>query len=143
MLSGAKRSRNISELQITVRDSSTSLGMTKAVVSWVYGFISALNSSIASWMSGSSLNDSAGFAASAAAFDGMPSFATNLTDQSRPLASLRSVSSCRRLFTLASTSISDRSSGECPSKKLRPSIPIGRTDSLNVRKRPFAGIRSE
>jgi len=95
---------------------------------------------MASWISGLSLNDSAGFAASAPALDGIPSFATNFTEQSDPLASFSSASSCRRLFTLASTSISDRSSGECPSKKLRPSIPIGRTDSLNVRKRPFAGI---
>src|SRR5437773_1076314 len=89
---------------------------------------------MASWISGSSLNESAGFAVSAVALDGIPSFATNFTDQSRPVVSLRSASSCRRLFKLASASIFDLSSGECPSKKLRPSVPTGRTKSLNVRK---------
>src|SRR5256885_2448641 len=91
-------------------------------------------------MSGSSLNDCADFAASTALLGGIPSFATNFTDQSRPVASLRSISSCRRLFALASASIFDLSSGEWPSKKLRPSIPIGRIDSLNVRRNPFTGI---
>src|SRR6266403_1399484 len=37
-------------------------------------------------------------------------------------------------------SIFDLSSGACPSKKLRPSVPIGRTDSLNVRKKLLAEI---
>src|SRR6266496_4629601 len=83
------------------------LNMTKPRVQ---DFIWALNSSMASWISGSSLNDFAGLGPSAL-LGRIPSFGTNFTDQSRPVASFKSVSSCRRLLTLASASIFDLSSG--------------------------------
>src|SRR5262249_31817353 len=103
-----------------------------------YGLTRALNNSIASFMSGSFSKDSADSVVLAALLRGKSSFATNFTDQSRPLTSLNSVSNCRRSFGLARLIV--LFSREWPRRKFRPSHPIGHTTSFNVRKKPFAGI---